>query len=471
MANYKESKEFINSDSGNAERLITKYGDRIRYCEQLARHGWLAHDGCKWVEDETEAWKCAELVARDLLADAANEPDRDLQSILLQQGQRMLSESGARKALVKASKDKRIRMKAEDFDTDGFLLNFPNGTYDLRTHTLREHEPEDYITKVAGVDCPTEAMSPSEFDGFMEWAHPNEEVRVYILKVLSLGLAGDNAKQKLYVNHGSGDNGKNTLFDTIVAILGDYAAIIDIETIMGKHKNGPNPELYHLRGIRFAVGSETEANSKFRRLTGDGWITTRDLYKSKVTFPRTWKLHIHVNHVPALKDTGKAMRDRLRFIPWLQSVAEEDKDTELGNRLVAEGTAIMYRLLEAYKEVQDSNRLIDSPKMVTEATEDYFAGQDTIGQFLDAHAVFEFNATVSSGELFEQYTYWCFKNSIPDTDRLPSNQFAQVLQEDHSLTKKRVRVDGTQVNTWFGVRLVREGERDMEKIIADLDNL
>ena len=38
-----------------------------------------------------------------------------------------------------------------DFDVQEFLLNTPDGTYDLRNGSSKEHQAEDFITKVTAI--------------------------------------------------------------------------------------------------------------------------------------------------------------------------------------------------------------------------------------------------------------------------------------------------------------------------------
>src|SRR4051812_47055902 len=42
-----------------------------------------------------------------------------------------------------------LALSPEELDTDPMLLNVENGTLDLRTGSLRQHNPEDLITKLA----------------------------------------------------------------------------------------------------------------------------------------------------------------------------------------------------------------------------------------------------------------------------------------------------------------------------------
>jgi putative DNA primase/helicase len=62
---------------------------------------------------------------------------------------------------------------ADALDGDPWLLNVENGTLDLRTGELRDHEREDLITKLAPVEFDPEAEAPT-WDAFIERVLPSE---------------------------------------------------------------------------------------------------------------------------------------------------------------------------------------------------------------------------------------------------------------------------------------------------------
>lgn len=66
-----------------------------------------------------------------------------------------------------ASSENGIPIRYEDLDTDPYLFNLLNGTFDLRTKTFRPHDPRDMLTKVANVQYDKDADCPL-FKEFMD---------------------------------------------------------------------------------------------------------------------------------------------------------------------------------------------------------------------------------------------------------------------------------------------------------------
>ena len=96
---------------------------------------------------------------------------------------------------------------------------------------------------------------------------------------------------------GIGDNGKSTFLELFRVLLCDYAATININSLMAKQVgNNELADLADLRGARFVRSSETEQEqrlneSRLKRITqGMGIIRTRRIYEDFINFPETHTL-------------------------------------------------------------------------------------------------------------------------------------------------------------------------------------
>src|SRR5829696_7008901 len=147
---------------------------------------------------------------------------------LRQHGRYTLSEPGMRRMISLAQKDGRVRVSPELFDSDPYLLNVHNGTVDIRSGELRDHNRTSLITKLAPVSYDPKA-SATRWDAFIERVLPDNDIRRYVQKAVGQALTGKVEQQAFYVNHGFGENGKSTLFDTIISMMGEYAGTIDID--------------------------------------------------------------------------------------------------------------------------------------------------------------------------------------------------------------------------------------------------
>jgi putative DNA primase/helicase len=120
---------------------------------------------------------------------------------------------------------------------------------------MRAHQPTDYITKVTNVS-PAGGPMPV-FEKFMQAITCGDRDLIeYHQRSLGACLSGAASDHWLIFWIGTGANGKNTLADLIVWILGDYAKVIPTETLMAAKNVGHPTDLANLRGARLAVCSE-----------------------------------------------------------------------------------------------------------------------------------------------------------------------------------------------------------------------
>ena len=136
----------MQNDAGNGDRLLALHEHALRYC--LAFKKWLVWDGHDWAVDESDK---AQNVAKHTMLEYLRRA-RDAR------------DDGHSKFARASLEAKRIintlaivhyefRISPKKLDADPWLLNFRNGTADLRTGELREHRREDFITRLVNYDC------------------------------------------------------------------------------------------------------------------------------------------------------------------------------------------------------------------------------------------------------------------------------------------------------------------------------
>ena len=75
-----------------------------------------------------------------------------------------------------------LRATAADFDANKDLLNLKNGTLNLQTGELQQHDPRDLLTKIAKVDFDPMAKCP-HCDKLLSDSLP-EAHRAFVLRLL-----------------------------------------------------------------------------------------------------------------------------------------------------------------------------------------------------------------------------------------------------------------------------------------------
>jgi putative DNA primase/helicase len=143
-------------------------------------------------------------------------------------------------------------------DMDPWLLNLQNGTIDLRTGQLRPHSRADMITKLANVPYDPDAQCPTFMEFLSQIMCGRKELVEFLQKMFGYSLTGDTREDCAFFMHGEGRNGKGTLVETIMSILGDYATAMARDTLIVKRNGGGIPnDVAMLRGARLVTTSET----------------------------------------------------------------------------------------------------------------------------------------------------------------------------------------------------------------------
>jgi putative DNA primase/helicase len=413
------------TELGYAKRLVKVYGDRLRFVPAWNR--WLVWDGQRWAHDstgQTQRWMKA--IARRLTADAIAEPDEQKCKAAMSLARRAESAAGIRGALTLASTEKGVVVTPDDLDADPFLLNCTNGTLDLRTGELHDHNPADMLTKMTGAAYRPDAKGP-EWRKFLTRVQPDPGMRAYLGRLLGHGLEGRVVEHILQIHCGAGRNGKGTLIGAVDSALGDYADAADPDLLTARTFDAHPTSTADLCGLRLAILHETDkgrrlAEATVKRLTGGDRLKARRMREDFWSFAPSHTFAMLTNHKPVISGTDEAIWARLRVVPWDVVIPAEERDPGLADKLTLELDAVLAFLVRGYQDWH-SNGLSD-PAEVMAATEAYRAESDALGRFLDQRCMIG-HGSCGSTELFTAWSKWC---SDEGEEAGNATSFATMLQ-------------------------------------------
>lgn len=282
--------------------------------------------------------------------------------------------------------DPAFSRNAADFDADNYLLNCPDGTYDLRTMIRSPHNPSDCITKVTSV-APS-AKGGVRFRQFLEEITQGDgELALFLQRSLGACLSGAVEEHWILFWYGTGRNGKNTLGDMVMELMGDYARTIPSATLMAQKHQAHPTEIMNLKGLRFVTSGEIEegshwAESKIKELTGDAKLSGHFMRQDWVTFLRTHKHVIYGNHRPQLRNVDVGIQSRLKIVPFKACFLGRE-DADLPNKLNAEASYVLWWLMEGHRMWLDAGKKIGTCAAVESEIADYYGAQSTIDVWLD----------------------------------------------------------------------------------------
>jgi putative DNA primase/helicase len=240
----------------------------------------------------------------------------------------------------------------------------------------------------------------------------------------------------MFIQFGTGANGKSTFLNTIMNLLGDYAIATPTETFMKKSGDQITNDIARLRGTRFVTTTEAEHGKRLsepliKQITGNDRMTARFLYGEFFNFVPTLKIFMATNHKPVIKGTDHGIWRRIKLIPFITRIEEEDQDKHLEEKLMDEGPGILNWLIEG--AMRWCKEGLKTPNIIISATAEYRAEMDVIGNFIKERCVQKEGVSIRARELFKCYQQWCDENN----EHACSERFLGLRLKETGLEQRR----------------------------------
>ncbi|TIL72278.1 MAG: hypothetical protein E5Y65_26050 [Mesorhizobium sp.] len=363
---------------------------------------WMSWTGSVWKQDETYmGFHHARKIAR-FFAFQANDP----------KSAKAIASAKTAAAIERLAKSERgIAATVDQWDADDWLLNTPGGVVDLKTGEMREHRPEDYMTKITAVspggECPLWLAFLEKIMG------GDTELISYLQRVLGYALTGSTKEHALFFFHGGGGNGKGTFVETAANIMADYHVKSSIDTFTETRNVQHSTNIAGLAGARFITVSETQGGRRWneglvKELTGGDALRARKMRQDEFTFQPKGKLTISGQHKPGLRSVDEAMRRRFNLVEFAVTISKKEKDVDLPEKLKAEWPGILKWMIEGCLEWQRIG--LSPPEAVLASTDKYLEAEDTMASWIDECCIVEKTAVVASGAMWASWRQWTEHN-------------------------------------------------------------
>lgn len=424
------------SDVGNAERLIALYGKDIRFNPN--RDKWLIWSGKHWrIDADGHAERLAQKMVKKIQAAGDEIEDHDEKELkdykkLIKSFVLKSEGDGRIKAMLNQAKViQGVPISTDSTDNNEYLLNCRNGTLDLKTGMLKNHDRGDYITKLVDINYVSGADCPNWIDFLNRIFQGDEDLIKYVQKSIGYSLTGAITEQCFYMLYGNGANGKSTFLKAIEDILGDYADSLKGSSLMIKRNDdGARGDLAKLQGKRFVVTSELNEGQTFdesllKALTGGDTVPVRYLYGEEFPLRPQFKLWIGTNEKPKVKGTNLGIWRRVRLIPFLHTFKDEEKNENFYEEcLRPELSGILNWAVQGCINWISEGVIV--PDKVKAAVEDYRGEMDTIEHFTNDCCVTGKEYTVKITDLYDAYCKWCSDNREHELSNI---KFSKKLKE------------------------------------------
>jgi putative DNA primase/helicase len=410
--NGNTSEVFEFTDSANADRLVKRFGHKIRFVVELNK--WVVFDDTRWVIDK---FKTIYNMATETAKGIGTENGKDIihSAEKLKHAGRSLSNHKIAATIESAKHKERVVCSISDFDKDPRILNLRNGYLDLNEGCkFLPHDKSQMLMKVSPVEYRKDEGCPN-WDAFLDRIFKgNKETIRYIQKAVGYTLTGLTDEECFFILHGGGANGKSVFLETIQRLLGEYSCTTPMDTLMAKSNNSSQTnDLARMNGARLIVSSEAElgqqlAESKIKQLTGGDVVSARFLYGEYIEFRPTGKIWIALNHKPRIRGTDDGIWRRIRLVPFDVQIPEGERDPSLkgGNgKLARELPGILNWAIEGYLAWLEERLVLSDA--VRKATLGYRSESDMVNTFVDECCDTSGNETIKLKDLYSSFQVWC----------------------------------------------------------------
>jgi len=371
------------------------------------------------------------------------------------------SESDASiKAMISmARSEPAVIVRRNAFDQNKLLLNVKNGMLELdadcaHQHLFREHRREDMITRIANANYDPDAKAPLWFQFLDDLTSNNPELSRYLQQLAGVSLTGLTDDHLFIICYGDGQTGRTTFLETLAYTVGDYAHMVDPNTLIAMKSDRVRNDVAALHGPRFVHANETEqgqrlAEALIKALTGGDTISARFLYQEFFQFKPQAKFWLRTNYKPVIAGRDNGIWRRIHLVPFDNEIPDSRKDNKLPRKLQAEASGILNWMLDGLCDYLMNG--IHMPHVVADATAKYRQEQDVLQHFLDDCCEVSPNARVGKAELYRIYKTWAnkrghfIKNEIQFIDDMKRCGFGEIRNSTGKF--------------WIGVTLKLEGEK------------
>ena len=328
-----------------------------------------------------------------------------------------------------------------ELDADPDLLNFENGTLNLRTGEKTAHNPAQRITKLVHCAYDERARCP-EFLRFVAEVVKGDQAKL-LLRALGYSLTGHTREKINFVAWGPTNCGKTTLLELVREFLAEYSAVIMADSLMvHKHPDAnAMSDLADLCGARFAMTSETRERQQLdeatlkRNTPGRGTIKAGRKYQLPFEFAATHKLWVDTNHQLMITSTGDDVWGRILPFAFGPRVPDDKIDKTLPDRLRAEIPGVMALLADEAKSWYVEG-LGAVPEKIAETRKEWRKHADRVRRFIEESCDRGEGRSAFPRQLYRAYFEWDTAGGEKPLTETMFGRRLREMSEDLKITKE-----------------------------------
>lgn len=362
--------KYTADDEGNADRLIDRCGEDLRYVD--GGGGWHV-----W-EKETNTWHADEAEVRrrwgKLTAEALKECERALKLLGPDEKDGDATEKSERGELKKlrthlsnsrnatrirscldvAAQRIEVRVGPDAMDKVAIDLNCGNAIVRLKRTGAEFIKPNKgrLFTRRTGVSLAKD-VSDGMWEGFLDTFLPEEDLRHWAQKVAGYSLLGANPERRIVFCWGPTSSGKSTFADVMLEALGTYAGPFNPSMLRDSQDERARVDLVLAFNRRFVVASELSASWRLhadmiKRATGQDRMQARMPHSQKtIEMIPKFTPWLMTNNAPTIEEADQALYRRLCVVVFPHQIEDSRDDASFREKFLGYDDGGRERRLQA----------------------------------------------------------------------------------------------------------------------------
>lgn len=357
-------------DEGNADRLIDRCGDDIRFVDGGGDwHVWDKETNT-WSDDESEVHRRWGKITAEALkeceralkvlgpdekdGDAAEKAQRgELKKLKTHLGNSR-NMARIRGCMEIASHRPEIRVGPADMDKVSIDLNAGNAIVRLKASGAEFIRPNKarLFTKRTGVPLAKDVQD-GMWEGFLDTFLPEKDLRDWAQKVAGYSLLGANPERRVVFCWGPTSSGKSTFVHLILEALGTYAGPFNPSMFRDSQDERARVDLVLAFPRRFIVASELSASWRLhadmiKRATGQDRMSARMPHSAKtVEVVPKFTPWLMTNNAPTIEEADQALYRRLCVVVFPHQIDDVSDDTSFREKFLSNDDGGRERRLQA----------------------------------------------------------------------------------------------------------------------------
>lgn len=434
------------SDTGESYVFVNNCKNRVCYTNQS---GFMWFDGKVWQESEPLALGEVQRFTDKQLADAQLRVTQSYQAIQNNGVAKVLQTMGKTKASRTFNDEQQAALKnyenakayeafilkerstrgingiltnsrpklvkeINDFDADPFLLNTPNGPFNLKKgmYGQQEIQADELITK--STSCVPGNQGASLWQEALTTFFCGDQALInYVQEIVGLVAIGQVYLEALIIAYGSGRNGKSTFWNTIANVLGTYTGHLSADALTTGVRRNVKPEMAEVKGKRLIISAELEEGKRLNTSIVKQLCSTDEIYAEKkymkpFSFTPSHTIVLYTNYLPHVGGNDEGIWRRLIVIPFKATIAKRNDIKNYAQYLTEKaGPAVLQWIIEGAQRTIQQNYQLTTPVAVTKAVRAYHADNDWLGHFLNENCELNPSYEQKSGDLYQKYREYC----------------------------------------------------------------